>query len=98
MINSCPPQAEAKDEAEKPSESAEKSSEEASEKVKKEGADSSEREEEDEDAGEAKTSPSGNDQVQDLIKGAAMESSTRPNSLTHSLVRHVHQISCSDYS
>lgn len=58
-----PPQAEAKDEAEKPSESAEKSTEEASEKVKKEGADSSEREEEDEDGGDAKTSPSGSTQV-----------------------------------
>lgn len=58
-----PPQAEAKDEAEKPSESAEKSSEEASEKVKKEGADTSEREEDDEDGGEAKTSPSGSAQV-----------------------------------
>lgn len=44
--------------------------------MKKEGADSSEREEEDEDAGDAKTSPSGNDQVQGLIKSAAIESSS----------------------
>lgn len=54
-------QAELKDEAEKPSESAEKSSDktEATEKVKKEGAEASEREEESEEGGEAKSTPAG---------------------------------------
>lgn len=54
-------QAESKDEAEKPSESAEKSSDktEAPEKVKKEGTEPSEREEESEESGEAKTTPAG---------------------------------------
>lgn len=55
-------QAELKDEAEKPSESAEKSGDktEAADKVKKEGAEASEREEENEEGGEAKTAPAGN--------------------------------------
>lgn len=61
----CPLQAESKDEAEKPSESAEKSGgdkTEAADKVKKEGGEASEREEEEsEEGGEAKSSaPSGN--------------------------------------
>lgn len=60
-----PLQAESKDEAEKPSESAEKSGgdkTEAADKVKKEGGEASEREEEEsEEGGEAKSSaPSGN--------------------------------------
>lgn len=65
-------QAESKDEAEKPSESAEKSGDktEATEKVKKEGAEPSEREEETEEGGEAKTAPAGNTEVHDEIKRA----------------------------
>ena len=56
-------QAESKDEAEKPSESAEKSGNKAEtiEKVKKEGTEAaSEREEECEESGEAKAAPTGN--------------------------------------
>lgn len=54
-------QAELKDEAEKPSESAEKSDKtETTEKVKKEGGEASEREEENEEEGEAKTDSAGN--------------------------------------
>lgn len=50
-----------KDEAEKPSESAEKGEKtEAADKVKKEGTESSEREEGDSEGGEAKASPAGN--------------------------------------
>lgn len=58
-------QAESKDEAEKPSESAEKSSDktEAADKVKKEGGEASEREDENEDGAEAKSSPAGNTEV-----------------------------------
>lgn len=57
-------QAELKDEAEKPSESAEKSEKtEATEKVKKEGVEASEREDEPEEGGEAKMSLTGNTDV-----------------------------------
>lgn len=57
----CVLQAELKDEAEKPSESAEKSDKtEVTDKVKKEGGETSEREEESEEGGEAKTAPAGN--------------------------------------
>ncbi|TNN56661.1 SWI/SNF complex subunit SMARCC1 [Liparis tanakae] len=54
--------AELKDEAEKPSESAEKSDKtEAVDKVKKEGSEREEESEEGEEAGDAKTTPAGND-------------------------------------
>lgn len=62
LVSVLAPQAESKDEAEKPSESAEKSGDktDAAEKVKKEGAEASEREESAEEGGEAKTAPTGN--------------------------------------
>ncbi|KAM8735976.1 SWI/SNF complex subunit SMARCC1 isoform 1-T1 [Acanthopagrus schlegelii] len=64
--------AESKDEAEKPSESAEKSSDktEAADKVKKEGGEASEREDDNEDGAEAKSSPADKD------KEDAMETSS----------------------
>lgn len=70
-------QAESKDEAEKPSESAEKSGgdkTEAADKVKKEGGEASEREEEEsEEGGEAKSSaPSGNCKLRPPVTDAVV--------------------------
>lgn len=81
-------QAESKDEAEKPSESAEKSGDktEATEKVKKEGAEVSEREEETEEGGEAKTAPAGNTEVHDEIKRPVHKVTTRTFHLLFSLL------------
>lgn len=63
------PQPELKDEAEKPRESAEKSDKtEVADKVKKEGAEVLEREEENEEGGEAKTAAAGNNEIHDKIR------------------------------